>query len=442
MKTHAQSRHSQMRTPMQVASRLDRPVVQRRVVASSGPAGLSTAGVGEVLRSSGQPLPPSLRASIEPRFGCDFSRVRVHDDSRAAESARALSAQAYTVGPHVVFGANQFRPHERSGLNLVAHELAHVVQQSGATVPDARSQWAIDANPVLETEADRIASQVADGPARLTRNAAAGVQRKVEMRDVGRGEQSGFDRLGELVDRLNAVSRGLTFSMNGKELAYERKEGAELDDFDQQMMDFIDQEPILPLRLTNRHGLLGDRVNGFHDQVEGDAWASGYVDIDDLLASSDLGLKLVLVHFLRERSATRNYARRIGSESMDTSQPGPAREFDRVHGLGIDAEVQMLRDFFGDNTIRFIREPATGEVFRIYRNSRGDRIQARERRGRGARSGIDAISVEVVTRDGRTLTADEYKQLLEAERVAGQVERERLGGATEHREGGGSVPAP
>jgi len=442
MKTHAQGHGPDTRTPVQVAGRIARPVVQRRVVAADVPVGVSNAGVGEVLRSPGQPLAPSLRAFMEPRFGCDFSRVRVHDDPRAAQSARALSAQAYTVGPHVVFGANRFRPHEHTGLNLVAHELAHVVQQGSSTVPVAREPLVVDNNPVLESEADRIASQVERGTAGLIRNAATGVQRKVEMRDVGRGEQSGFGRLGELVDRLNAVSRGLTFSMNGKELAYERKEGAELDDFDRQMMDFIDQEPVLPLRLTNRHGLLGDRANGFHDQVEGDAWASGYVDIDDLLASTDLGLKLVLVHFLRERSATRNYARRIGSESMDTSQPGPAREFDRVHGLGIDAEVQMLRDFFGDNTIRFIREPATGEVFRIYRNSRGDRIQARERRGRGARSGIDAISVEVVTRDGRTLTAEEYKQLLEEERIAGQVERERLGGATEHREGAGSVPAP
>jgi hypothetical protein len=209
------------------------------------------------------------------------------------------------------------------------------------------------------------------------------------------------------------------------------------------MIDFIDQDPVIPMRLTNRHGLLGDRAHGFHDQVEGDDWGSGYVDIDDLLSSTDLGLQLVLVHFLRERSATTNYARRIGTPSLNTNLPAPDREFRRAHGAGIDAEVRMLRAFFRDQSIRFVNEPATGEIFRVYRNDRGDRIRARERRGRGAEhSGEDVISVEVVTRDGQVHTPEEYLQILENERIRRQIEGERLRGATEHREGGRSVPAP
>jgi len=85
--------------------------------------------VHEVLRSPGQPLPSDTRAFMEPRFGRDFSRVRVHNDERAAESARAVNAAAYTVGRNVVFGAGQYRPGTVTGRQLLSHELTHVLQQ-------------------------------------------------------------------------------------------------------------------------------------------------------------------------------------------------------------------------------------------------------------------------------------------------------------------------
>jgi hypothetical protein len=66
---------------------------------------------------------------MEPRFGYDFSGVRVHTDARAAESARAVDARAYTVGSNVVFGTGQYAPTNEAGKSLLAHELAHVVQQ-------------------------------------------------------------------------------------------------------------------------------------------------------------------------------------------------------------------------------------------------------------------------------------------------------------------------
>lgn len=93
--------------------------------------------VHEVLRSAGQSLDPATRAFMEPRFGHDFSQVRVHTDSKAAESARDLNANAYTVGRNIVFGAGQFLPGTRVGRRLLSHELTHVVQQqrSGPTCP-------------------------------------------------------------------------------------------------------------------------------------------------------------------------------------------------------------------------------------------------------------------------------------------------------------------
>jgi hypothetical protein len=67
---------------------------------------------------------------MESRFGQDFSSVRVHTDQRAAESARAVWAQAYTVGNNVVFGSGKYSPDTTQGDRLIAHELTHVVQQS------------------------------------------------------------------------------------------------------------------------------------------------------------------------------------------------------------------------------------------------------------------------------------------------------------------------
>jgi hypothetical protein len=89
--------------------------------------------VHEVLRSPGQPLDPATRAFMEPRFGYDFSKVRVHSGATAEESARDLNAHAYTVGHNVVFGAGRFESWTHEGRRLLAHELTHVVQQAGVT---------------------------------------------------------------------------------------------------------------------------------------------------------------------------------------------------------------------------------------------------------------------------------------------------------------------
>jgi hypothetical protein len=87
--------------------------------------------VAEVLRSSGQPLDPSTREFMESRFGHDFSRVRVHTDARAAKSSRNLNALAYTVGEHIVLAPERYDHSTHAGRRLLAHELAHVVQQGG-----------------------------------------------------------------------------------------------------------------------------------------------------------------------------------------------------------------------------------------------------------------------------------------------------------------------
>jgi len=105
-------------------------LLTKRVQASE--TGQSTAPpiVNDVLDASGRPLDAATRAFMEPRFGHDFGQVRVHTDDRAAESSRSVDAVAYTVGNDVVFGAGQYQPETPGGRALLAHELAHVKQQS------------------------------------------------------------------------------------------------------------------------------------------------------------------------------------------------------------------------------------------------------------------------------------------------------------------------
>jgi peptidoglycan hydrolase-like protein with peptidoglycan-binding domain len=94
--------------------------------------------VHEVLRSPGQPLDPVTLAFMEPRFGKDFSQIRVHTGSVAGEAARSVNSLAYTMGSDVVFGDGQYRPGMEGGRKLLAHELAHTIQQSEAGAPGIR----------------------------------------------------------------------------------------------------------------------------------------------------------------------------------------------------------------------------------------------------------------------------------------------------------------
>lgn len=167
--------------------------------------------VHEVLRSSGRPLDESTRTLLEPRLGHDFSRVRVHTDSQAAESTRAVGALAYTVGQDIAFGAGQYDPSSSAGLLLLSHELVHVVQQTkiagsapssfqlsranGANAPDVIMNQLGDH---FEREADRVAKQVLrmpDYPLR-PRPEPTGAWRPGSSRRLGHNlEKSGGEQL-------------------------------------------------------------------------------------------------------------------------------------------------------------------------------------------------------------------------------------------------------
>jgi hypothetical protein len=189
--------------------------IQRRVARNAGQQSTAPRIVHDVLQSGGRPLESATRSLVEPRFGHDFSRVRVHDDDRASRSASAVDAHAYTVGDHVVFASGRYAPQTADGIRLLAHELTHVVQQtrgggalrrSSVSPPirfshgddDERGALAIGPqDDALEREADRTADTVARGGSMSSVSMAmTGVQRQ-PVASRPRRRQVAFEGLDE-----------------------------------------------------------------------------------------------------------------------------------------------------------------------------------------------------------------------------------------------------
>ncbi|WPB55028.1 DUF4157 domain-containing protein [Xylophilus sp. GOD-11R] len=147
-------------------------VLQRR---PSGPEPGGAANTGQpvpasvqrVLSTGGSPLDAGARERFEPLFGHDFGQVRVHTDVAAAQSARSVNALAYTVGQHVVFGSGRYDTASQAGRGLLAHELAHTVQQRGAGGSLQRLSMDDSGGP-MEREAEDASQRVMRGePARV-----------------------------------------------------------------------------------------------------------------------------------------------------------------------------------------------------------------------------------------------------------------------------------
>lgn len=110
--------------------------------------------VKDVISSEGKTLDTNTRAYMGSHFGHDFSQVRVHTDTKAAGSSETVNARAYTVGNHIVFNTSEYKPGTLVGDALIAHELAHVVQQQGASYSSAPMQKGETEHSVLEEDAD------------------------------------------------------------------------------------------------------------------------------------------------------------------------------------------------------------------------------------------------------------------------------------------------
>lgn len=110
------------------------------------PDAAAPVSVEDTLHAPGTALDPASREFMEVRFGYDFSGVRIHADTHAAESASAIHARAYTLGNHVVFAPGAYAPHSDAGLRLLAHELTHVAQQGHASPQPGRGYVAAPAH--------------------------------------------------------------------------------------------------------------------------------------------------------------------------------------------------------------------------------------------------------------------------------------------------------
>jgi hypothetical protein len=259
------------------------------------------------------------------------------------------------------------------------------------------------------------------------------LSRAVEMRAPGRGEASAFERRDEFVSRINSQTPGVLYGLDdSNRLTYDVLDASSVVNFDTKMMQFIDDTNLAPMRLITNDGL----VDGQRLLI--DSFNLAYVDLDDMLACSDLSFQLNLIHFLEERLAIPDYARKIGTNISG---------FERAHRAGLSAETEHMRSVVGDPTIEFVFEEDQGNgrvVFGYRSRPNKYRIFHIFTRRRGGVQGGDVF----VLKDGarRQITIEEF---LEERRVAAaaaataaQVESERLQGTTEHREGGRSVPAP
>src|SRR5438309_405335 len=116
----------------------------------------------------GQPLEEGVRGGMEARFGHDFGDVRVHTDTRASESAKAVQAHAYTVGSDIVFQSDRYSPNSSEGQRMLAHELTHVVQQRSGPVDGTPAGGGVrisDPSDRFEREAEATADRVMSTPA-------------------------------------------------------------------------------------------------------------------------------------------------------------------------------------------------------------------------------------------------------------------------------------
>ena len=129
-----QMKASQIQRQAEEEEEEEEPIQTRTVGSQPSVTSDDLEGQINAARGSGQPLPDSVRASLEPHFGHDFSEVRIHTDAEADRLSRQLDAEAFTTGKDVFFREGAYQPESETGKGLIAHELTHVVQQQEAPV--------------------------------------------------------------------------------------------------------------------------------------------------------------------------------------------------------------------------------------------------------------------------------------------------------------------
>jgi hypothetical protein len=182
-----------------------RAAAQRK---ETGPGVAVPEEAAAVARSGGQPLDADTRAFMEPRFGFDFSRVRIHADAEAAEAARSINARAYTIGEDVVFDSGHFSPRSSEGQRLLAHELTHVVQQSGGSAAASIQASARQVHRAVKTLGGTWDTDTYTVKNDGTKDIGVSIDLKFVAADPVDAKQIG------MVQTANSINEGKPFALN------------------------------------------------------------------------------------------------------------------------------------------------------------------------------------------------------------------------------------
>ena len=173
------------------------PIAQRQALEEA--SGEKAAGMIEAARGGGQPLPENVRNMLETKWNTDLSKVRVHTDSSAASISKKLNAKALTTGQDIFFGTSTFNPTSLEGLQLIAHETWHTVQQAGGLV-----QAGVDRDKGLELEAQGKGSEVSSNDLQ----AAVHVERQPGRANKARSLPSGSKPVGSASRKKSRQAAG------------------------------------------------------------------------------------------------------------------------------------------------------------------------------------------------------------------------------------------
>jgi uncharacterized protein DUF4157 len=161
-----------------------------------------------MLRAPGEPLDAAIRGFMESRFGFDFSRVRIHADASAARSAAALDASAYASGPHIAFAAGAYAPRRPDGRALLAHELAHVVQDAGRPAAVLHRQERRPRPAPVDAGAQRIIDLAQDTARPIDQRAVAVVRAIIDTYYAGDAAKISRIEYQESLRGLDTTSSG------------------------------------------------------------------------------------------------------------------------------------------------------------------------------------------------------------------------------------------
>lgn len=245
-----------------------RATVARATCAWTGNRDAGRAAAARALAGGGRPLPGPVRAYFEPRVGRDLSGVRVHADASAAQAARQVDAQAFTVGKDIVFAGGRWAPETRAGLRLLAHELAHVAQQEAAGTaalqrqPAGQSPPEDDPGKVIAEGLQTAAGQAKDNNPKVKEHVLKPLEQEAKRRwgQLSGGEQGAVIGFG--AGTVGMTGAALLSDPNGRRLLSGVNLAAPL--------QLVPHMPLTDFRYTLPGSEEGSQLLRFHTGFAGD----------------------------------------------------------------------------------------------------------------------------------------------------------------------------